>query len=107
MGVRRKGHDVIVELVEDHNYVYRPSVDLLLSGVAAIYESKAIAVILTGMGTDGLSGARAIRAKNGYVIAQDEETSVVYGMPKAVAEARLTNSTVPAQNIAEEIMRAL
>jgi two-component system chemotaxis response regulator CheB len=107
MSVRRKGHDVIVEFVEDQNYVYRPSVDLLLSGIAAIYESKAIAVILTGMGTDGLSGAREIRARNGYVITQDEETSAVYGMPKAVVEAQLTNSSVPVQRIAEEIMRAL
>jgi two-component system chemotaxis response regulator CheB len=107
MSVRRKGHDVIVEFVEDQNYVYKPSVDLLLSGVAGIYESKAIAVILTGMGTDGLSGAREIRARNGYVIAQDEETSAVYGMPKAVVEAQLTNSIAPVQKIAEEIMRAL
>jgi two-component system chemotaxis response regulator CheB len=59
------------------------------------------------MGTDGLSGAREIRARNGYVIAQDEETSAVYGMPKAVAEAQLTNSIAPVQKIAEEIMRAL
>ncbi len=107
MSVRRRGHDVVVEFVEDQNYVYRPSVDLLFSGVACMYESKAIAVILTGMGSDGLSGAREIRARNGYVIAQDEETSAVYGMPKAVVEAQLANSTAPAHKIAEEIMRAL
>lgn len=107
MSVRRKGRDVIVELTEDQNYVYRPSVDLLLSSVSGIYESKTIAVILTGMGTDGLNGAREIRARNGYVIAQDEETSAVYGMPKAVVEAHLTNSIAPVEKIAEEIMRIL
>ena len=107
MSVRRRGHDVIVEFVEDQNYIYRPSVDLLFSSIAGIYESKAIAVILTGMGSDGLSGAREIRARNGYVIAQDEETSAVYGMPKAVVEAQLANFIAPVHKIAEEIMKAL
>jgi two-component system, chemotaxis family, protein-glutamate methylesterase/glutaminase len=107
MSVRRRGPDVIVELVEDQNYVYRPSVDLLLSGIANIYESKTIAVILTGMGTDGLNGVRDVRARNGYVIAQDEETSAVYGMPKAVAEAQLANAVVPLQKVVEEIIRVL
>jgi two-component system chemotaxis response regulator CheB len=107
MSVRRRGPDVIVEFVEDQTCVYRPSVDLLLSGIAKVYESKTIAVILTGMGTDGLSGVRDVRARNGYVIAQDEETSAVYGMPKAVVEAELANSVVPLQKIVEEIIRVL
>jgi two-component system chemotaxis response regulator CheB len=107
MVIRRRGRDAIVELMEDQRYVYRPSVDLLLSTVAGIYESKAIAVILTGMGTDGLNGAREVRGKNGFVIAQDEKSSAVYGMPRAVAEARLASSIVPAHQIAREIMRAL
>jgi two-component system chemotaxis response regulator CheB len=107
ISVKRKGSESIIEFVEDPNYVYRPSVDLLFSGVARIYESKAVAVILTGMGTDGLNGVREIRAGNGYVIAQDEETSAVYGMPKAVVEAQLANSVAPVQKIAEEIIRVL
>ena len=107
MAVRRKGRQVIVELTDDQSHVYRPSVDLLFSSVAGVYGSKSIAVILTGMGTDGLSGAREIRKRNGYLIAQDEESSAVYGMPKAVVEARLTSSIVPVQKIAEEIVRAL
>jgi two-component system chemotaxis response regulator CheB len=107
ISVKRKGSESIIEFVEDPNYVYRPSVDLLFSGVARIYESKAVAVILTGMGTDGLNGVREIRAGNGYVIAQDEETSAIYGMPKAVVEAQLANSVAPVHKIAEEIIRVL
>jgi two-component system chemotaxis response regulator CheB len=107
ISVKRKGSESIIEFVEDPSYVYRPSVDLLFSGVARIYKSKTVAVILTGMGTDGLNGVREIRAGNGYVIAQDEETSAVYGMPKAVVEAQLANSVAPVQKIAEEIIRVL
>ncbi|HVN25572.1 MAG TPA: chemotaxis response regulator protein-glutamate methylesterase [Syntrophorhabdales bacterium] len=107
MIVRRTGRNVIVQLVEDQSYIYRPSVDMLFTGVSEAYESKAVAVVLTGMGVDGLKGAIAIRTRNGFVIAQDEETSVVYGMPKAVAEASLTNSVVPAQEISAAIMGAL
>ncbi len=107
MSVRRKGTDVIVEFVEDKNHVYRPSVDLLLSGIANVYGPKTIAVILTGMGNDGLNGVRQVRASNGYVIAQDQETSAVYGMPRAVVEAHLADSVVPLQKIADEIVRAL
>jgi two-component system, chemotaxis family, protein-glutamate methylesterase/glutaminase len=107
ISVRRTGSEAVVEFVEDAKYVFRPSVDLLFAAIARIYASKAIAVVLTGMGTDGLRGAREIKAAQGYVIAQDEETSAVYGMPKAVAEARLANSVTPVQRIAEEIMRVL
>jgi two-component system chemotaxis response regulator CheB len=107
ISVRRNGSEAVVEFVEDAKYVFRPSVDLLFAAIARIYAAKAIAVVLTGMGSDGLSGAREIKAAHGYVIAQDEETSAVYGMPKAVAEARLANSVTPVQRIAEEIMRVL
>lgn len=107
ISVRRNGSEAIIEFVEDAKYVYRPSVDLLFLAIARMFAAKAIAVVLTGMGTDGLSGTREIRAAQGYVIAQDEETSAVYGMPKAVAEARLASSVAPVQRIAEEIMRAL
>jgi two-component system, chemotaxis family, protein-glutamate methylesterase/glutaminase len=107
MNLRRKGAGVVVELVDDPSYVYRPSVDFLFSGVARIFESKVVAVVLTGMGTDGLAGVREVRARNGYVIAQDEETSAVFGMPKAIIEGQLANIVAPVHKIAEEIMRVL
>lgn len=107
MAVRKKGKETFVELVADDRYIYRPSVDLLMDSVARAYESKVVAVILTGMGSDGLAGFREIKSRHGYVIAQDEETCVVYGMPRVVIEARLANAILPIQKIPEEIVKAL
>jgi two-component system chemotaxis response regulator CheB len=107
MAVRRKGKETFVELVADGRYVYRPSVDLLMDSVARAYDSKVVAVILTGMGSDGLAGFREIKSRQGYVIAQDEETCVVYGMPRVVIEAHLANTVLPIQKIPEEIVKVL
>jgi two-component system, chemotaxis family, protein-glutamate methylesterase/glutaminase len=105
--LKRNGTKVMVELVHRSDYIYRPSVDLLMSSTARAYESRSIGVILTGMGSDGLAGLKEVRSKGGYVIAQDEETSVVYGMPKAVVNARIADVVLPIDKISEEIMRAL
>lgn len=107
MAVRRKGRETFVELFSDDRYIYRPSVDLLMDSVARAYDSKVVAVILTGMGSDGLAGFREIRSRRGYVIAQDEETCVVYGMPRVVIEAQLADAVLPIQKIPEEIVKVL
>lgn len=107
MAVRRKGRQTFVELINDDHYIYRPSVDLLMDSVARAYDSKVVAVILTGMGSDGLAGFREIRSRRGYVIAQDEETCVVYGMPRVVIEAQLADAVLPIQKIPEEIVKVL
>jgi len=93
--------------VNEAQYIYRPSVDLLMSSTANTYGEQAIGVILTGMGNDGLNGMKEMRSKNGYIIAQDEETCVVYGMPKAVVSAKLADAVLPVDKISEEIMRVL
>jgi two-component system, chemotaxis family, protein-glutamate methylesterase/glutaminase len=72
-----------------------PSADRLLKSVAQVAGAKAIGIILTGMGDDGVSGARAIRASGGMVIAESEQTAVVYGMPGATVRAGLANETLP------------
>jgi two-component system chemotaxis response regulator CheB len=96
-----------VELVTDNAYIYRPSVDLLMRSAAQAYESGCAGLILTGMGSDGLAGVTELKSRGGYVIAQDEETCVVYGMPKAVINAHLADAVLPPERIPEEIIRIL
>ncbi len=105
--LRRRGNQATVELLKDEKYVYRPSVDLLMSSTAHAFESYSTGLILTGMGNDGLAGMRELKSKGGYVIAQNEETCVVYGMPKAVVNAQLADAVLPVDRIPEEIVRVL
>jgi two-component system, chemotaxis family, protein-glutamate methylesterase/glutaminase len=105
--LKRKGREVIIEFVKDAKYIYRPSVDLLMQSTANVYESRSLGVILTGMGNDGLAGMTVMKKKNGFIIAQDEETCVVYGMPRAVVNAKLADLVLPIDKISEEIIRVL
>ena len=83
----------------------RPAVDVLLRTATAQYGAGALAVILTGMGSDGLAGSRLIRAQGGTVLAQDQATSAIWGMPGAVARASLAQRVLPLQEIAPELIR--
>jgi two-component system chemotaxis response regulator CheB len=82
----------------------RPAADVLFRSVAATYGAEALAVVLTGMGSDGLEGTRAMTAQGARVIVQDEATSVVWGMPGAVDRAGLAEKTLPLEQIATEII---
>ncbi|MBD2353341.1 chemotaxis response regulator protein-glutamate methylesterase [Tolypothrix sp. FACHB-123] len=82
----------------------RPSVDILFESVAKVYSKKAIAVILTGMGQDGLDGCKCIREAGGQILAQDKATSVVWGMPSFVVNAGLANEVLPLELIAGKII---
>jgi two-component system, chemotaxis family, protein-glutamate methylesterase/glutaminase len=82
----------------------RPSVDVLFRSAASVYGAGALAVILTGMGSDGLAGSRLIRAHNGVVLAQDRHTSAVWGMPGVVTQAGLAQRVLPLEAIAPEIL---
>lgn len=86
---------------------HRPAVDVLLESAAAYYGADATVVILTGMGRDGCRGSAALKEKGANVIAQDEESSVVYGMPGAVAEAGLVDTQCPLSLVPAMIVRSL
>jgi two-component system chemotaxis response regulator CheB len=83
----------------------RPAVDVLFRSAVEVYGSGVLAVVLTGMGSDGLIGCRMIRERGGSVLAQDQPTSTVWGMPGAVANAGLAQKILPLEMIGPEICR--
>ena len=83
----------------------RPAADVLFRSAARCFGAGVLGVVLTGMGQDGMLGAQAIHAAGGQVLAQDEATSVVWGMPRAVAEAGLAQAVLPLQDLGEEVVR--
>ena len=83
----------------------KPAVDPMLRSAAAIYGQGLLTVILTGMGHDGLAGGKSVIETGGTVIAQDQASSVVWGMPGAVANAGLCSAVVPLDEIATRINR--
>jgi two-component system chemotaxis response regulator CheB len=83
----------------------RPSVDTLFKSAATVYGDRALAVVLTGMGQDGLRGSEWIHRSGGKVVVQDEATSVVWGMPGFVARKGLADAQVPLGAVAREIVQ--
>jgi two-component system chemotaxis response regulator CheB len=83
----------------------RPAADVLFRSAARAYGAGVLAVVLTGMGQDGLRGSQAIRDAGGTVLAQDEASSVVWGMPGFVANAGLAERVLPIEEIGAEIVR--
>ncbi len=84
---------------------FRPSASRLFASVAAEYRSASAAVVLTGMGQDGVAGLRDVRSSGGQVIAQNEATSVVFGMPGAVIAAGLADQVIPLPELPDYLMR--
>jgi two-component system chemotaxis response regulator CheB len=85
----------------------RPAVDPLFRSVVAAYDGAVLAVVLTGMGSDGRNGAAEIRAAGGTVLVQDQATSVVWGMPGAISQAGLADEVLPLERMPEAISRHL
>lgn len=83
----------------------RPAADVTMAAVARLYGPRTLGVLLTGIGNDGTEGFRAIRQAGGRTIAQDRQTSLIYGMPRAVAEQGLADEIVPLDQIAAAIER--
>ena len=82
----------------------KPAADALFKSAAALYGNSVISVVLTGMGCDGAEGTRHIKESGGLTIAQDEETSMIYGMPKAAAETGCVDMVLPLEAIAERLV---
>jgi two-component system chemotaxis response regulator CheB len=83
----------------------RPRADLTISDAAKVFGPAMVLAVLTGMGKDGLEGARAVKAAGGRVLAEAESTCVVYGMPRAVAEAGLADEVLPLYELHTAIAR--
>ena len=108
MRVVRDGNIVKIALGDDPPINFcRPSVDPLFSSAASVWGGSVLALVLTGMGSDGTRGSADIVAAGGSVIAQDESTSVVWGMPRSVAQAGLCSAVLPLNQIAAKILRLL
>lgn len=104
--LRRDGLEIRAFLNQDtqENFV-RPAVDVLFRSASEVYGGRAVAVILTGMGHDGRDGAALLAAKGAYVIAQDEASSVVWGMPGAVSDAGLADEVLPLGQIVASVLK--
>ena len=83
----------------------RPAVDVLFRSVAEVYKPHSLAVVMTGMGQDGLRGCEHIHEFGGQILAQDQATSVVWGMPGFVANAGLADKVLPLDQLGMEILR--
>ncbi len=104
MEVARMGGFARVRLNDDppENFC-RPSVNALFRSAAALWGDQLLSIVLTGMGSDGLAGARAVAAAGGEVVAQDQSTAVIWGMPGSVADAGLASHVLPLDTIAERL----
>lgn len=85
------------------NELLRPSANVMFRSVAEVYGGDSLGIILTGMGNDGTDGLKALKSKGGKVIAQDEASCVVYGMPKTAVEAGVVDIILPVHEIASQI----
>jgi two-component system chemotaxis response regulator CheB len=105
MSVKRREGGVPVIALDDGPLINfcKPAVDPLFASAAEIWGSKVLALVLTGMGSDGLRGSQAIAAAGGSILAQDEATSVVWGMPGQVAHAGLASAILPLNDIAPKL----
>jgi two-component system chemotaxis response regulator CheB len=104
----KRGSSVVVKVapISDYpQYIYIPSVDLLLSSMAEATAGSMLGVILTGMGNDGFKGMQLLKQKGGVTIVQNEATSTIYGMPKACVDGGVADEVLPLGQIGFEIAK--
>ena len=105
LSFRREGGHIFTHLdVRPLDTPHRPSVDALFHSAAEVYGARVLGVVMTGMGNDGREGSAWIKARGGCILTEAEESCVVYGMPRSVVEAGLSDKSVPLEGIAAAIM---
>jgi two-component system chemotaxis response regulator CheB len=105
---RKRSLETVITLGETRDdLIYRPSVDELMLSVSECFPGRALGVILTGMGNDGLRGLTALKKSGGRIFAQNEESCVVYGMPKAVVDAGIADKVLAIEEMVGEIVNAV
>ncbi len=103
--LRRNGSTVVTHLdVRPLDAPHRPSVDVLFQSAAEAFDSRVLGVVMTGMGSDGREGSAWIKARGGGIFTEAEESCVVYGMPRSVVEAGLSDGVFPLELMAQAIM---
>ena len=109
MLIEGRGGNRTLRVFEDDSarITYKPSVDVTFASAAKAYQGDVLAVVLTGMGADGRDGARMLKQVGATIWAQDEKTSVVYGMPQAVASAGLSSASIALSDVATRLVREI
>jgi len=105
---RDEAGELVVRLdTEPRETLHRPSVDVLFRSAAEVLDGRVLGVVMTGMGADGTEGAAWIKARGGTVITEAQETCVVYGMPRSVVEAGLSDAAIPLDRMTTAILERL
>jgi two-component system chemotaxis response regulator CheB len=100
--------DVVAQLsMQPLEKIHRPSVDVLFRSAADVFRERVLAVVMTGMGDDGKEGSAWVKAQGGTVITEAEKSCVIYGMPRSVVEAGLSDLAVPLDDMADAISSRL
>ncbi len=108
LSFRRSGAQVRAHLdVRPLDMLHRPAVDVMFQSAAEVYGSRALGVVMTGMGSDGRDGAAWIKARGGQIITESEQSCVVYGMPRSVVEAGLSDINAPLETMFDVILERL
>jgi two-component system, chemotaxis family, protein-glutamate methylesterase/glutaminase len=106
MCLKKEGRSSVISIVDEPaGMIYKPSVDITFNSIAEAYSGRVLAIVLTGMGSDGCNGARLLREKGATVWAQDEESCVVYGMPMAVVKENLVDKVMSVDEIGMSLAR--
>ena len=106
LGVAKRGGVGVIKMFEtEEAQTYKPCIDLTFETLEREYKNRVLAIVLTGMGKDGCEGAKKLKAAGSEIWAQDEETSVVFGMPHAVIEENLTTRVLPLQEFSNALIK--